>query len=311
VGAAARHIPRLVAFAALAATGQLTVGAQPQVAHIVLEAPEPTPETFGDEADFPFLSRIGGTSLIKTTRVNEPLEVKPASADTEAILAGTSFVQKSYSAPLNVWDLAFVTPYRDAMLLRGWRILDEPPATAAENEPHVINLSAHYATGGRDLYARLSRTPDGSYQISVADVGAEDWAAMLDRACRIPIFSIHFKHDLTLYYEDSRPTLEKLAAIIRATRGGEFEIQGHTDNVGDEKELLAQSMRRAAMVNVSLVGLGVPRDRLSVKGFGKSRPLVPNDTDWGRTKNRRIEIEKKGCTATPSTRPDKPRRSGV
>ncbi len=295
MGAATGQIPRLVVLAALTAFTQLTVGAQPQVAHVALAAPESTPETVGDEADFPFLSRISGTSLIKTTRINEPLEVKPAAADAEAMLAGLSFFQKSYSAPTNVWDLAFVALYRDALMLNGWRILDQPPATATESVPHVINLSAHYAANGRDLYAQISRAPGGEYEISVADVGAEDWGAALDRACHIPIFSVHFKHDLTLYYEDSRPTLEKLAAIIRAKPAAAFEIQGHTDNIGDEKELVAQSMRRAAIVNVSLVALGVTRDRLSVRGYGKSRPLVPNDTDWGRTKNRRIEIEKQKC----------------
>ncbi len=200
----------LIVLAALAASP--LIAHVPQPAHLALAAPESTPETVADDADFPFLARIAGTTLVKTTRVNEPLEVKPASADSEAMLAGMSFVEKSYGAPTNVWDPAFVSLYRDALVLHGWRILDQPLATGAESEPHVINLSAHYAANGRDLYARISRAPDGAYAIGVADVGAEDWGAMLDRACHVPIFSVHFKHDLTLYDDDARPTLEKLAS---------------------------------------------------------------------------------------------------
>lgn len=294
MGAATRNIPRLIVVGVLTASS-FAVRAQPQVAHVDLAVPEATPETVGDDADFPFLSRIAGTSLIKTTRVNEPLEVKPASADSEAMLAGLSFVEKSYSAPLDEWDVAVVSLYRDPLILHGWRILDQPPATATESEPHVITLSAHYAANGRDLYARISRAPDRAYAISVADVGAEDWGAMLDRVCHVPIFSVHFKRDLTLYYEDSRPTLEKLAALIRSKPGAQSEIQGHMDNVGDDKELIAQSMRRASMVQMALVTLGVPRERTTVRGYGKSQPIAPNDTDWGRTKNRRIEVARKGC----------------
>ncbi len=294
MGAATRHIPWIVVLAALAA-GQLTAHSEPQVAQVVLAAPEVTPETVADDADFPFLSRIAATSLIKTTRVTEPLEVKPASADSEAMLAGMSFVEKSYSAPINVWDLAFVSLYRDALVLHGWRIIDQPPAASAESEPHLINLSAHYAGNGRDLYTRISRAPDGAYTIGVADVGAEDWGAILDRACHVPVFSLHFKRDLTLYYDDSRPTLEKLAAMLRSKPDMQIEIQGHMDNVGDDKELIGQSMRRASLVNVSLISLGVARERMTVRGYGKSQPLAPNDTDWGRTKNRRIEVAKQNC----------------
>ena len=271
---------------------------------VSLAAPEPTPETVADAADFPFLTRIAGTSLVRTARIDEPLEVKPASADNEAMLAGMSFVEKSYDAPLNMCGhCAFVSLYRDALVLHGWRILDQPPATAPENEPHVITLSAHYAANGRDLYARISRAPDGAYAIGVADVGAEDWGAMLDRACHVPVFSVHFKHDLTLNYEESRPTLEKLAAVVRSKPNVGFEIQGHMDNVGDDKELIAQSSRRASIVSLSLISLGVPRDRVTVKGYGKSQPIAANDTDWGRTKNRRIEVAKKDCQTSGAAAP--------
>jgi outer membrane protein OmpA-like peptidoglycan-associated protein len=309
VGAALRKIPRLIVPIALSAV-LAAAQAQPQIAHVDFADPEATPETVTDQADFPFLLPMTGTSLVKTTHVNEPLEVKPASADNEAMLAGLSFVEKTYSAPVNVWNEAFITLYRDALILHGWRIVDQPPPAATEGEPHVINLAAHYAANGRDLYAQISRAPEGGYEIRVADVGAEDWGGILDRVCRFPIFSVHFKHDLTLDYEDSRPAFEKLAAVIRSRPQAKFQVQGHTDNGGDEKELMTLSLRRASLVNTALIKAGAPENRLSFFGYGKSRPLLPNDTDWGRTKNRRIEIEKQGCTVKP-TGTDTPRRPGA
>jgi OmpA-OmpF porin, OOP family len=300
VGATTRKIPWVIVVAILSVAA-LAGGAREQVAHVDAAAPASKPETIADDADFPFLSRISGTSLIQTARVVEPLEVKPATGDSEAMLAGLSFTKKSYTAPLSVWAEAFVVLYRDALLPHGWRIVDQPPATAAETEPHVINLSAHYAANGRDLYARISRTPDGSYDISVADVGAEDWGAILDRTCHLPVFSLHFKHDMRIDYEEALPTVEKLAALIGSRPKAQFEVRGHTDNVGDDLELKQQSMRRATIVAMMLTNAGVARARLTVQGYGKTQPIAPNDTDWGRTKNRRIEILQLGCKV--STKP--------
>ena len=63
----------------------------------------------------------------------------------------------------------------------------------------VVSVAAHYMTNGRNIYARVARGPDGPFEIIVADVGAEDWAAMLTRECRLRIPSLHFDLD--------RPTL--------------------------------------------------------------------------------------------------------
>ncbi|MYF85472.1 MAG: OmpA family protein [Rhodospirillaceae bacterium] len=39
-----------------------------------------------------------------------------------------------------------------------------------------------------------------------------------------------------------------------------------------------------------MTGLGVPPDRVSARGYGGTQPLVANDTEAGRAKNRRIEF---------------------
>jgi OmpA-OmpF porin, OOP family len=53
--------------------------------------------------------------------------------------------------------------------------------------------------------------------------------------------------------------------------------------------------RRADAVKAWLVGHGIAMARLSTKGFGDTVPLVANDNDLDRAKNRRVELAKAGC----------------
>ncbi len=62
----------------------------------VFPSPRATPETVADNQDFPYIPALPGARLISTRRIQEPLELRPATADHEAVLAGMSYVQKTY-----------------------------------------------------------------------------------------------------------------------------------------------------------------------------------------------------------------------
>ncbi len=87
----------------------------------------------------------------------------------------------------------------------------------------------------------------------------------------------------------ARPTLEKLARLARL-RGGTVRVQGHTDDVGTERFNRVLSELRAHVVALALARLGVDPKRLEPKGFGETRPLVPNDSEAHRARNRRVEV---------------------
>jgi len=67
-------------------------------------------------------------------------------------------------------------------------------------------------------------------------------------------------------------------------------IEGHTDNVGSDESNQSLSERRAASVGQYLMGKGVNGQRVLTAGFGESRPVASNDTDAGRSQNRRVEV---------------------
>ncbi len=69
------------------------------------------------------------------------------------------------------------------------------------------------------------------------------------------------------------------------------EINGYTDNDGDDATNQKLSERRAATVRNQLVSYGVPAAMLSAKGYGEMNPKASNDTPEGRFENRRIEYK--------------------
>jgi len=92
---------------------------------------------------------------------------------------------------------------------------------------------------------------------------------------------------------ESRPVLKEIAATLKDHGDLKILIEGHTDNVGSSASNLALSDARAAAVKAALVAdFGIAADRMSTKGFGDSKPSVPNATAVGRAQNRRVEIVK-------------------
>ncbi|MCC6601222.1 MAG: OmpA family protein, partial [Crocinitomicaceae bacterium] len=90
--------------------------------------------------------------------------------------------------------------------------------------------------------------------------------------------------------KDSKLILDEFAAYLVVHPSLEIEIRGHTDNVGNDQSNLTLSMDRAFEVLNYLASKGVEGKRMSYKGFGETKPVSSNDTEEGRSKNRRTEF---------------------
>jgi chemotaxis protein MotB len=91
-----------------------------------------------------------------------------------------------------------------------------------------------------------------------------------------------------------KPIIQQVGAILRDIPG-EITISGHTDNEQVADELNSNnwelSAKRAVSVATEMLkGTGLEKDRLLVVGRADTRPLVPNDTEQNRRRNRRVEI---------------------
>jgi len=95
----------------------------------------------------------------------------------------------------------------------------------------------------------------------------------------------------------SDPVLQQILDLLKKNSTQKIEIQGNTDNVGGDAYNQTLSEARAKAIITWLTQYGIAADRLTAKGFGKTRPIADNATDAGRAKNRRVEIADPNCAA--------------
>lgn len=103
--------------------------------------------------------------------------------------------------------------------------------------------------------------------------------------------NIFFPTDSYELEERSVPELQKVILFLQQNPRIRIQINGHTDNVGAAEYNMQLSLNRAKAVFDYLIREGVPRHRVRYKGFGMDRPIASNDTNEGKSQNRRIEFE--------------------
>lgn len=110
------------------------------------------------------------------------------------------------------------------------------------------------------------------------------------RERRIVLRGVYFDFDRADIRPDARPVLDEAIQVLRARPDAKLVVEGHTDSVGGEEYNQALSLRRAEAVKNYLVAGGVAPERITVVGYGETRPVASNDTEEGRAQNRRVEL---------------------
>jgi OmpA-OmpF porin, OOP family len=110
----------------------------------------------------------------------------------------------------------------------------------------------------------------------------------IEKGSSIVLNNLYFKlnSDNVFDYQKSQFELDRLARLMQANPGMKIEIGGHTDTTGAEMYNRTLSEKRAQAVYGFLVGQGIKKSRLLVKGYGYSKPL----SSFNAEKNRRVEI---------------------
>ena len=113
----------------------------------------------------------------------------------------------------------------------------------------------------------------------------------IDTGISIQLKNIFFDVDKFDLKPESKTELDKLVLFLNQNKTIKIEISGHTDSDGNKKANQLLSQNRAKAVFDYAVKAGISANRLSFKGYGDSKPIVPNSSPENKAKNRRTEIK--------------------
>ncbi len=106
---------------------------------------------------------------------------------------------------------------------------------------------------------------------------------------------VFFKTNKAKILTKSYALLDNVAEVLKSHQEiGTIEVEGHTDSHGSDRSNRRLSQRRADSVVRYLVKKGVKKSRLKAIGYGEERPIETNETDEGRSTNRRVEFKISG-----------------
>jgi peptidoglycan-associated lipoprotein len=125
-------------------------------------------------------------------------------------------------------------------------------------------------------------------------------AEAVDKAAKRLVYEVvlsedegNFKFAKTILPDEAKAKLDQLVASLKADpKGAYFEIEGHTDNVGDPKINERIGLERAESVKRYLYEQHqIPLFKINVISYGEAKPIAPNKTRDGRAQNRRVVIK--------------------
>jgi outer membrane protein OmpA-like peptidoglycan-associated protein len=102
--------------------------------------------------------------------------------------------------------------------------------------------------------------------------------------------NVLFAFDSSNLSGDAKVNLDKLVKILNVYPDTDIEVQGHTDSKGTESYNQNLSQTRAGAVSGYLFNNGISNNRIRTKGFGENMPKYDNNTENGRSQNRRVEF---------------------
>jgi len=123
--------------------------------------------------------------------------------------------------------------------------------------------------------------------ISAADVCGRSFATF-------ETGQINFEESSVKFRSSAYPRLDRVIALAHLCRDSRIHISGHTDSSGNEDWNKSLSVQRANAVGDYIVQGGIDHSRLQISGVGSSEPIADDNTRYGRSLNRRIEINLSG-----------------
>jgi outer membrane protein OmpA-like peptidoglycan-associated protein len=115
-------------------------------------------------------------------------------------------------------------------------------------------------------------------------------AQKTERGMVVTIGDVLFATDRAELNANGMANVRKLADVMMQNPDRTVLVEGFTDSTGTRAHNQELSERRAQSVAQALTSMGVPRERVAMRGYGQAYPVASNDNAGNRQLNRRVEI---------------------
>ena len=184
--------------------------------------------------------------------------------------------------------------------------LEETQERTRKNEAKIaeVDQATQAAKGAADTAQQSAMTADtkavsAGEAAKAADAKADAIKATVDKATNRIVYEVvlsedsgNFKFGKAVLPDEAKARIDELVSKLLADpKGAYFEIEGHTDNVGDANVNKRLGMERAETVKQYLYEqYKIPLHRMNVISYGEAKPAGDNKTSAGRAQNRRVVL---------------------
>lgn len=170
--------------------------------------------------------------------------------------------------------------------------VDEAQALARERDQAVLEARGRQVDTARiEAEQAQQREAEARARATELEEQLESLQAKkTERGMVITLGDVLFDFNRAELRAGAQQNLYRLVSFLREESDREVLIEGHTDSVGPEEYNLNLSQRRAEAVRTFLTQNGIDASRTVARGHGEARPLVANDSESGRQRNRRVEV---------------------
>lgn len=241
-----------------------------------------------------FFTVGGGVNTGYTVNLSDTFSMTPS------ITLGTEFIQftGSYS---NISRFGFLilpgvsaeyafTGNISAGLSLGYRmLLISLPVYLYNISAFNISLSLSY-TFESEQNTVQEKTLVSDIETIMKDRNLDGSVKMSRNEVKMNLSDVLFERDSDRVGANNVGVIQSIALKVKEYPDMTILIEGHTDNSGTRDYNVNLSLNRAKNVATILTASGVPSSRITYKGIGPDKPIVPNDTEQNRARNRRVEI---------------------
>jgi len=167
----------------------------------------------------------------------------------------------------------------------------------ATNNKNIFKL----VKDGKEIWVELWAEFTGKYGFTVIQkeemtqdvvANAEVFSSDIRATGHAAVYGIYFDTGKSNIKPESSQAIAEIAKLLKSDLGLKIHVVGHTDNVGSVDSNIKLSQSRAEAVVQALRNNGITPARLKAFGCGQFAPVMSNDTEDGRAKNRRVELVK-------------------